>query len=657
MNEFIGYVLKSGLSLIVLYFFYWAMLRKDTHFRLNRSVLLFSLLSSLLVPIVNIYIIASEQLKAEIPMFYASINEVIIKSTAPATASVGNPINWWRIVTIIYGIGAFVVMGRLVYQAIYLRVMTKLSKTIRKGEFTIVVMNADITPFAYFNKIFIPVSKADDVSIETIVSHERAHQQQLHYVDLFIMELVTVIQWFNPIVWLYERSLKETHEYLADETVLKRGQHKGEYQALLVNEALGGPVFSLTNQFNQSLIKKRIRMMTKMKSPRLSQLKALLVFPLMMLILVAFANPNGVIQNKIASVVLKDTVKIIETKATPPPPDADGPLTFVEKMPEFPGGVDSMMHYLGKNIKYPSIAMKMGIQGRVVAQFVVDKTGKVSNIKIIRALGGGCDEEAIRVIKAMPLWKPGYDKGKLVSVYFTLPVIFALNENAGNKNIMNTPDEDTPQIFVEQMPEYPGGKDAMMKFLKDNIKYPEEAKKKGIEGKVVLQFVVDKSGKLSNIKIIRSLGGGCDEEAIRVVSSMPTWKPGFHNGKQVSVFYTLPMIFELDENVNRKEVIMVKIDSYDFPEGKELWNSFLKSNLKLPKSSGNQKNPVNVLVIFELHKTGNISNIRIFMPKEENKAFENEAIRLVGLYNKWKPSSVGDESVTSKDVIVSIDFQ
>lgn len=113
-------------------------------------------------------------------------------------------------------------------------------------------------------------------------------------------------------------------------------------------------------------------------------------------------------------------LKVVEEK--------EEPLQFVEQMPEFPGGQEAMMKYLAANIRYPSIATEMGITGRVIVQFVVDKHGKINNVKVLRPLGGGCDEEAIRVIKAMPGWKPGRQNGKEVPVYFTLPVVFQLKE-------------------------------------------------------------------------------------------------------------------------------------------------------------------------------------------------------------------------------------
>jgi protein TonB len=113
-------------------------------------------------------------------------------------------------------------------------------------------------------------------------------------------------------------------------------------------------------------------------------------------------------------------LKVVEEK--------EEPLTFVEQQPEFPGGIDALMKYLHDAIRYPAIASEMGITGRVTLQFVVDKHGKISNIKVLRGIGGGCDEEAVRVVKAMPPWKPGRQNGKEVPVYFTLPILFQLKE-------------------------------------------------------------------------------------------------------------------------------------------------------------------------------------------------------------------------------------
>jgi TonB family protein len=541
--------MKSGLSLIILYLFYGIAMRRATHFRLNRTILMFSMLLSLLVPIISLNIFNKPVLQASLPEFTVSLNEFVVNATKPVVQNTENTIDWWKTIFIIYLIGASIVLARLIYQGIYLHVISKLSKTVRKGNFTIVLMNADFTPFAYFGKIFIPASTADDFSINSIITHERSHQQQLHFIDLFVMQLVTVLQWFNPVVWLYERSLKEVHEYLADEAVLRQGQNKGIYQALLVNQAMGGPVFSLTNQFNKSLIKKRILMMTKMKTPRFAQLKALLILPLIALLLVAFANPksmvNPVVQkrNELISSISKVSVNspVQQDTTSKAIPNKDVPKQYAEQMPEFPGGQKAMMNFLIQNVKYPSAAMKNNVSGRVMVQYVVGSDGKIRNVKVLRGIGSGCDEEAVRVVKLFPTWKPGRDKGKNVSVYFTLPIAFSLSTDDKDKN--TTGNHEKPLQYADQMPQFPGGQDSLRAFLSRNIKYPKEAIDKRVTGRVVTQFIIDKNGIVTSPKVLRGIGSGCDEEAIRVISIMPSWKPGSDKGKVVDAYFTLPIVF------------------------------------------------------------------------------------------------------------------
>ncbi len=115
-----------------------------------------------------------------------------------------------------------------------------------------------------------------------------------------------------------------------------------------------------------------------------------------------------------------------------PPEDDDEEIveaeifTVVEAMPEFPGGMGKLMSYLGNNIKYPPFAKETNIQGRVFINFVVEPDGSISNVKVLRGIGGGCDEEAIRVVNSMPKWKPGMQRGKPVRVSYNLPVKFTL---------------------------------------------------------------------------------------------------------------------------------------------------------------------------------------------------------------------------------------
>jgi TonB family protein len=235
----------------------------------------------------------------------------------------------------------------------------------------------------------------------------------------------------------------------------------------------------------------------------------------------------------------------------------DKPLLLVEKNPDFKGGYEAMLKFLSDNIHYPEAAKTAGIQGTVFVQFVVSKTGAITNVKILRGIGNGCDEEAIRVVKAMPDWNPGENDGKAVPVMFQIPVKFQLVKPISIALVDPSTDKVKPIIdkngdqallVVEQNPVFQDGYQGMQTFLKDKIQYPPLAQQSKIQGTVFVQFVVTKTGEISNVRILRGIGGGCDEEAMRVVREMPKWVPGRQNGQAVSVVYQIPVKFQLAAN-------------------------------------------------------------------------------------------------------------
>ena len=228
--------------------------------------------------------------------------------------------------------------------------------------------------------------------------------------------------------------------------------------------------------------------------------------------------------------------------------------------------VEKAQKEVDKNIKYPEAAMKKGTQGRATVQFVVEKDGSITNVKILRGIDPELNKEAVRVISAMPKWKPGTQKGEAVRVKYTVPVMFRLTEN--NTQVKYAPieskidemvvvgyapeeatypEEVTVFEVVEKMPEYPGGMSAMMEFIGKNIKYPVAAQKAKIQGRVVIQFIVDKEGNIICPRVIRGADPLLDAEAIRLTTIMPKWKPGMQRGQAVNVKYTVPIMFRLQE--------------------------------------------------------------------------------------------------------------
>lgn len=219
-----------------------------------------------------------------------------------------------------------------------------------------------------------------------------------------------------------------------------------------------------------------------------------------------------------------------------------------EKMPEYPGGSAAMLAFISKNLHYPNKAIADNIQGRVLLMFNVMSNGTLSNIRVVRSLTAECDAEAVRVIKAMPRWTPGEIKGKAITVKYTMPIRFYLGDKSTAKTdaAQSTTFDTEVYDMVEKVPSFPGGIAAFMNFIGENIKYPRKVAESGIEGRVVVQFVVDKTGVCHGFRVVRSLNELCDAEAVRVLSIMPRWIPGeIDNGKAVSVKCTVPIQFKL----------------------------------------------------------------------------------------------------------------
>ena len=242
-------------------------------------------------------------------------------------------------------------------------------------------------------------------------------------------------------------------------------------------------------------------------------------------------------------------------------PENDSIYQIVDEMPQYPGGEAAMMKFVANNVKYPQEAKDKEIQGRVFVSFVIEKDGSVNEVKVQRSIGGGCDEEAVRVIKGMPKWKPGKQEGKPVRVSYMMPINFKLSDGQpakpskkadANKPDMK-PDKNGVYQIVEEMPQFPSGETKMMEYIAKNINYPQEARDKGIEGRVFIGMVIEKDGSVSNVRVLRGIGGCCDEEAVRVISSMPKWKPGKVGGEPVPVSYMLPVNFKLQEKQSKKK--------------------------------------------------------------------------------------------------------
>ncbi len=276
-----------------------------------------------------------------------------------------------------------------------------------------------------------------------------------------------------------------------------------------------------------------------------------------------------------------------------PRQNKDGVYLVVEEMPQFPGGELALRTFIAKAIVYPTVAKENGIQGKVFVTFVVNSNGKVDRAKIARGIDPLLDAEALRVVSSLPDWMPGRQGGEAVPVSYTVPISFGLQSN------VKTSADSKKQVFVvvEEMPQFPGGELALRKYITEQIRYPSEAHKNNIQGKVFVTFVINSIGKVDRAKIARGVDPLLDAEAIRVVNSLPDWIPGRQDGTAVDVSYTVPVQFGNDDSgkspVMRSDMPMNQpkmsieirkdgnyIDNklYSNEELKKKWESWKKEN-------------------------------------------------------------------------------
>lgn len=552
MTELLIYLIKSAVCLGALYLIYRFFLRKETFFAANRFYLIASIILSFILPLfkIPVYYESAE-------LTYVIVLEAVTISAQKVEAGLLNNLSFYQIVLIVYLTGAALFLMRFIFQMLQLVFLINKFGVTKMNDLKVVKLDRKYSPFSYFNFIFLNDENLKDKNLKEIIDHEKIHIRQKHSIDLILIEVLTIIQWFNPFIWFYKASIKGIHEYLADNGLLTDGLNKATYQNLLLNQSVGIQINDLTNNFNQSLIKKRFIMMTKLQSKKIAKLKLLLVLPVAAVLFICFtfsANQKVIGQTPANEKLLTKTEKPIQdVKAEK---QEEKIFVIVEKMPEFQGGKDAQIKFMATNIKYPQEARKAGIQGMVYVTYVVEKDGSITGVRVMRGIGGGCDEEAIRVISLMPKWQPGTQKGKTVRVQYSFPIMFTLDDDGVSKDVKlivrayseveKTPQLADEQVFavVDEMPEFKAQEMTLIEFLSTNIKYPAVARKEGIEGTVFVTFIVEKDGSLNDIKLLRGIGGGCDQEAMRVVKLL-SFMPGKQRGKTVAVQYNLPIKFSL----------------------------------------------------------------------------------------------------------------
>ena len=417
-NLIISYTVKASLAMILLYGLYVLCFRNDTFNKTKRFYLLFIVLFSLVYPFCKLNIATA----GNIAIYEAILPQIEVTDNLPVANDQTFALGMNNLLLLFFFSGIVVLFVRLFIQLLGIIKLRLINYSQTSLNYRIISLDKTITPFSFFNWIFIPTNGFKQEDVDVMMAHEEEHADQFHSFDILLSELFCILFWWNPIAWLLKREIKINLEYLADKGVLEKGIEAKKYQYLLLQVIKPSATIQIVNNFNVSQLKKRITMINKKRTSGILSFKYLLAFPIIALMLIGNA------QNTFSQ--QKEKVEIASLTENPTTSeDQLPPFVMVEQMPQFSGGESAMMQYIGTNLKYPESAAKENIEGRVVLRFVVTKTGDIKDVSVIRSLDSRCDEEAMRVVRAMPKWTPGKQGGKDVDVYYTLPVLYKLQKD------------------------------------------------------------------------------------------------------------------------------------------------------------------------------------------------------------------------------------
>ena len=549
------YSLKSAFVLMLLYVPYALLLRKESFFRINRMVLLMILLLSFVLPLINIQTLSwdnhpvvqvAQQQMIEIGM------PVKVATYLPEVTVHGKnnsiQISWFHIASLVFAIDALVILLWQIGQIV------RMGHVIRSGSLwhqqeegvNIYCHADDVSPFSWMKNIVISAKDYEENSRE-ILLHEKGHVRALHSWDLLLLAMLQVLQWWNPFVYILGYSLRDVHEYEADDSVLRSGVSAKAYQLLLIRKVVGASSYTFANNFDHSLTLKRITMMQKSKSSVWMRSKVLYIIPMATLALSAFATSEptspsgkGIAQNEDKVIKIKTSGQVVGVKKSSP----------IVKWAE-----DVNVVYLldGEEASEESI--------KTLTPEKIESVTVITNSEATEALGYA-DRDVISI-------KTKKDAGNVLSNY-----------DAPQKISYNP----TPAV----LPQFAGGEMDMMRWLAANVKYPSEAQRLGVMGKVQVEFFVTEKGQVTNIRAIafdkyvpegsktlpevvvtafakekkaqnKELSAQEQEEymcavqallaeSVRVIGAMPAWEPGYvdkEKTKPCTTRFVLPLMFRL----------------------------------------------------------------------------------------------------------------
>ena len=642
----IGHVLPIAATVAVLWLVYRLLFRNSNRLKFNRFFLLTSMLLALTMPLLGLLsgMEVPQMATLKQNMFNGMmLSEVIVTpdgqpvlpEVTVTTNATPSRFSVWQVIGGIYLIGIGVMtllflikLGRLV--ALIIR-----SPKRKMDGFTAVFTGKEQGSFSFFRYAFFPNENVDP----DIMRHEMSHIAHHHSWDILFAEVMMILQWFNPFIYLYKKELQSLHEYQADRDVVATGVDKKNYMMLILQQCTAVDFSGMSNNFSLILTKKRIKMITKNEKAKGLWWRLLATVPVLAILMIANTKVSA---REKTTESQRITVEMGQFEIY----DDDGfPMLLKDTIIYNEDGSYVKCETSDSDVLDPNTGEPL----------------KKMTITTHKADGTPADYMSLH-------WEIDGDVARYTADNFSISTeesLLILME--GLSTLGDKPENDSIYQIVDEMPQYPGGEKAMMEYVAKNVKYPQEAKDKEIQGRVFVGFVVEKDGSVSTVKVLRGIGGGCDEEAVRVVSSMPKWKPGIKDGKPVRVSYMMPLNFKLTEgqpakpaqkaDANKPDMKPDKDGVYQiveemprFPGDEKALMEYLKSNLQMPeKYKGDDAEfrlaEYRTFIRFVVTEDGSISDVNLIKKTEGFKDLDDEALRVVKAMPKWNPGKMGGKPV------------
>lgn len=690
MNPFVSYIVQTALSIGIFYLLYWLFLRQETFFRFNRYYFLASIVLSFIIPFLDLgnldFFKDSFPVKS-ISYGYVSLQDPIPDiSTAYLSEDSSKP-SLAEYMLVLYLIGVGFLVFRLIYQMIKLFLKIWKARILRMYGTKIILDKKVNSPFSFFFWIFLNPSQIKDPKISDIILHEKEHIYQKHSFDLFLVELMCSLQWANPFVWLIRKSIKETHEYLADRAVLDHGIQVQDYQKLLLSQSLGVGYPALITPLNYSINKKRMIMMQKIKSPNIRKWWSLLIIPMVLFLSLAFSNPfstqtvpetnlnstqtlfdsTSILDNESVELYILDGKEISKNELFSLHPKTL--LSFTALMG------DEAVKIYGEKARNGVVIVKsrdlyndQGEEINIVTGRVFDAETyepiPAANIVILNKQSGTISDE----------------KGNFMLEFTDESAELSFSMLGYEKVIREVKDGDNIEVRLKR-----GSNDQVI-YYKEEVLADPELQKYEISGKVVLaesgepipgvSIVISNtnSGTVSDLQGKFKLQ--LPEEKVQVVFSfvgLATVKREVKNGDNLviklkktvaNLNLDSPEVVHVEEVAKEESVAEVKSspeifyvveDMPHFPGGKAKLREYISSNIRYPGNAKKNKISGTVPVNFTVDKNGNVKNVFVAKGKGIDPNLDKEAIRVISGMPKWEPGSQRGKKV-DVDLSVPVKF-